>query len=169
MSLFILSPHIFRYLHVLPRKSEGNVSTVHSVFHLCAYSRINKKKEGNENEKEKERMDTEQVVGTIILSMHGITDRNEILGRLHSEYMIEMCISILIERLLASIFDRENPPTILNASSNRCISISTLARLIFRRYRYTDFSLKRTIFHDQLTGSFIYHFDNTTNPLLHER
>lgn len=167
MSLFILSPHIFRYLHVLPRKSEGNVSTVHSVFHLCAYSRINKKKEGNENEKEKERMDTEQVVGTIILSMHGITDRNEILGHLHSEYMIEMCISILIERLLASIFDRENPPTILNASSNRCISISTLARLIFRRY--TDFSLKRTIFHDQLTGSFMYHFDNTTNPLLHER
>lgn len=169
MSLFILSPHIFRYLHVLPRKSEGNVSTVHSVFHLCAYSRINKKKEGNENEKEKERMDTEQVVGTIILSMHGITDRNEILGRLHSEYMIEMCISILIERLLASIFDRENPPTILNASSNHCISISTLARLIFKRYRYTDFSLKRTIFHDQLTGSFMYHFDNTTNPLLHER
>lgn len=167
MSLFILSPHIFRYLHVLPRKSEGNVSTVHSVFHLCAYSRINKKKEGNENEKEKERMDTEQVVGTIILSMHGITDRNEILGHLHSEYMIEMCISILIERLLASIFDRENPPTILNASSNRCISISTLARLIFRRY--TDFSLKRMIFHDQLTGSFMYHFDNTTNPLLHER
>lgn len=169
MSLFILSPHIFRYLHVLPRKSEGNVSTVHSVFHLCAYSRINKKKEGNENEKEKERMDTEQVVGTIILSMHGITDRNEILGHLHSEYMIEMCISILIERLLASIFDRENPPTILNASSNRCISISTLARLIFRRYRYTDFSLKRTIFHDQLTGSFTYHSIITTNPLLHER
>lgn len=167
MSLFILSPHIFRYLHVLPRKSEGNVSTVHSVFHLCAYSRINKKKEGNENEKEKERMDTEQVVGTIILSMHGITDRNEILGRLHSEYMIEMCISILIERLLASIFDRENPPTILNASSNRCISISTLARLIFRRY--TDFSLKRMIFHDQLTGSFTYHSIITTNPLLHER
>lgn len=167
MSLFILSPHIFRYLHVLPRKSEGNVSTVHSVFHLCAYSRINKKKEGNENEKEKERMDTEQVVGTIILSMHGITDRNEILGHLHSEYMIEMCISILIERLLASIFDRENPPTILNASSNRCISISTLARLIFRRY--TDFSLKRTIFHDQLTGSFTYHSIITTNPLLHER
>lgn len=167
MSLFILSPHIFRYLHVLPRKSEGNVSTVHSVFYLCAYSRINKKKEGNENEKEKERMDTEQVVGTIILSMHGITDRNEILGRLHSEYMIEMCISILIERLLASIFDRENPPTILNASSNRCISISTLARLIFRRY--TDFSLKRMIFHDQLTGSFTYHSIITTNPLLHER
>lgn len=167
MSLFILSPHIFRYLHVLPRKFEGNVSTVHSVFHLCAYSRINKKKEGNENEKEKERMDTEQVVGTIILSMHGITDRNEILGRLHSEYMIEMCISILIERLLASIFDRENPPTILNASSNRCISISTLARLIFRRY--TDFSLKRMIFHDQLTGSFTYHSIITTNPLLHER
>lgn len=167
MSLFILSPHIFRYLHVLPRKSEGNVSTVHSVFHLCAYSRINKKKEGNENEKEKERMDTEQVVGTIILSMHGITDRNEILGHLHSEYMIEMCISILIERLLASIFDRENPPTILNASSNRCISISTLARLIFRRY--TDFSLKRMIFHDQLTGSFTYHSIITTNPLLHER
>lgn len=166
MSLFILSPHIFRYLHVLPRKSEGNVSTVHSVFHLCAYSRINKKKEGNENEKEKERMDTEQV-GTIILSMHGITDRNEILGHLHSEYMIEMCISILIERLLASIFDRENPPTILNASSNRCISISTLARLIFRRY--TDFSLKRMIFHDQLTGSFTYHSIITTNPLLHER
>lgn len=167
MSLFILSPHIFRYLHVLPRKSEGNVSTVHSVFYLCAYSRINKKKEGNENEKEKERMDTEQVVGTIILSMHGITDRNEILGHLHSEYMIEMCISILIERLLASIFDRENPPTILNASSNRCISISTLARLIFRRY--TDFSLKRMIFHDQLTGSFTYHSIITTNPLLHER
>lgn len=167
MSLFILSPHIFRYLHVLPRKSEGNVSTVHSVFYLCAYSRINKKKEGNENEKEKERMDTEQVVGTIILSMHGITDRNEILGHLHSEYMIEMCISILIERLLASIFDRENPPTILNASSNRCISISTLARLIFRRY--TDFSLKRTIFHDQLTGFFTYHSIITTNPLLHER
>ena len=167
MSLFILSPHIFRYLHVLPRKSEGNVSTVHSVFHLCAYSRINKKKEGND-EKEKERMDTEQVVGTIILSMHGITDRNEILGHLHSEYMIEMCISILIERLLASIFDRENPPTILNASSNRCISISTLARLIFRRYRYTDFSLKRTIFHNQLTRSFIS-FDVTTNALLHER
>lgn len=51
-------------------------------------------------------MDMEQVVGTIILSMHGITDRNEILGHLHSEYMIEMCISIFIERLLASIFER---------------------------------------------------------------
>lgn len=172
MSLFILSPHIFRYLHVLPRKSEGNVSTVHSVFHLCAYSRINKKKEGNENEKEKERMDTEQVVGTIILSMHGITDRNEILGHTSTFWIhesIEMCISILIERLLASIFDRENPPTILNASSNHCISISTLARLIFKRYRYTDFFLKRTIFHDQLTGFFTYHSIITTNPLLHER
>lgn len=47
----------------------------------------NKKKEGNDQkEKEKERIrekvDTEQVVGIIILSMHGITDRNKILGRI---------------------------------------------------------------------------------------
>ena len=170
---------ISTYLHLFPLRVRVICPIDRPVglpWHRCTYlsssrgerkERINKKKEGNENEKEKERMDTEQVVGTIILSMHGITDRNEILGHLHSEYMIEMCISILIERLLASIFDRENPPTILNASSNRCISISTLARLIFRRY--TDFSLKRMIFHDQLTGSFTYHSIITTNPLLHER
>lgn len=75
----------------------------------------NKKKKGNdpkEKERMREKLDTEQVVGTIILSMHGITDRNEILGRVR----IHESISILIERLLASIFDRENLRRILTHS-----------------------------------------------------
>lgn len=75
----------------------------------------NKKKKGNDPKKKErmgEKLDTEQVVGTIILSMHGITDRNEILGRVR----IHESISILIERLLASIFDRENLRRILTHS-----------------------------------------------------
>lgn len=56
------------------------------------------KKKGNdqrEKEKEKlrEKLDTEQVVGTITLSMHGITDRNEILGPVYTYMNRSRCTS----------------------------------------------------------------------------
>lgn len=88
--IYIYKPTYIRYLqYVLPRRSEENISSLHSTFHYAhTYRCVLKKKEkkGNDQkEKEKERLreklDTEQVVGTITLSMHGITDRNEILGR----------------------------------------------------------------------------------------
>ena len=39
-------------------------------------------KKEKEKERIREKVDTEQVVGIIILSMHGIIDRNKILGRI---------------------------------------------------------------------------------------